>query len=187
MEHFTQQVGETAIENRKILDSSTLLKTGPAGSRVSLKRLSICPFLAHHCAMDASHGRIVTLKKKIHLLVSSVFLSDVLHLSRDLVGSTELTADLGAGQDALTVLVKLELGDDDVGGVEAQGDALAAGLVTGDTLDVDHVLETVDRGDLALTAFVRATDNGDLVVLADGDAADLLRRMLVSVMYKEWC
>lgn len=27
MEHFTQQVGETAIENRKILDSSTLLRT----------------------------------------------------------------------------------------------------------------------------------------------------------------
>lgn len=27
MEHFTQQVGETAIENRKILDSSNLLRT----------------------------------------------------------------------------------------------------------------------------------------------------------------
>lgn len=26
MEHFTQQVGETAIENCKILDSSTLLR-----------------------------------------------------------------------------------------------------------------------------------------------------------------
>lgn len=103
-----------------------------------------------------------------------------MNLSRDLVGDTELTADLGAGQDALTVLVELELGDDDVGGVDAQGDALAAGLVAGDTLDVDHVLETVDGGDLALTALVGATDNGDLVVLADGDAADLFaRKMLV--------
>lgn len=42
MEHFTQQVGETAIENCKILDSSTLLrKPDLQGSRVSLKRRSI--------------------------------------------------------------------------------------------------------------------------------------------------
>lgn len=131
--------------------------------------------------MDASHGKNVKLKKKrIHLLVSPNFKIFALNLSRDLVGDTELTADLGAGQDALTVLVELELGDDDVGGVDAQGDALAGGLVAGDTLDVDHVLETVDGGDLALTALVGATDNGDLVVLADGDAADLLaRKMLV--------
>lgn len=94
-------------------------------------------------------------------------------LSGDLVVGAELTANLGAGQDILTVLVKLELGDDDVGGVEAQRDGLAGGLVAGDTLDVDNVLETVHGGDLALTALVGAADNGDLVVLADGDAADL--------------
>lgn len=64
--------------------------------------------------------------------------------------------------------------------MDAQGDALAAGLVAGDALDVDHVLEAVDGGDLALTALVGATDDGDLVVLADGDAANLLRRRLVS-------
>lgn len=60
--------------------------------------------------------------------------------------------------------------------MDAQRDALAAGLVAGDTLDVNHVLETVDGGDLALAALVRATDDGDLVVLADGDAADLLEQ-----------
>lgn len=112
-------------------------------------------------------------KKKFHLLISPNFWF-ALNLSRDLVGDTELTANLGAGQDALTVLVKLELGNDHVGGVDAQRDALAAGLVAGDTLDVDHVLETVDGGDLALTALVGATDNGDLVVLADRDAADVV-------------
>ena len=102
------------------------------------------------------------------------FLQDrATHLSGDLVGGTELTAALGAGQDVLTVLVKLELGDDDVGGVDAQGDALAGGLVAGDALDVDDVLEAVDGGDLALAALVGTTDNGDLVVLADGDGADL--------------
>lgn len=108
-----------------------------------------------------------------------------LHLSRDLVGSAELTANLGTGQDALTVLIQLELGDDDVGGVDAQRDALAAGLVAGDTLDVNHILETVDGGDLALAALVRATDDGDLVVLADGDAADLLTKMLEFVLNNE--
>lgn len=89
-----------------------------------------------------------------------------------LVGS--LTAGLNALQDGLTVLVELQLGDDDVGGVDAERDGLAGGLLAGDTLNVDHVLETVDGGDLALLVLVGATDNLDLVILADGDGADLL-------------
>lgn len=51
---------------------------------------------------------------------------------------------------------------------------MTVGLLACDTLDVDEVLETVDGGDLALTALVGATDNGDLVVLADGEGADLV-------------
>lgn len=94
-------------------------------------------------------------------------------LGGDLVLGAQLAADLGAGQDILTVLVELELGDDNVGGVEAQRHALARGLVAGDALDVDDVFEAVDGDDLALAALVGAADNGDLVVLADGDAADL--------------
>lgn len=58
--------------------------------------------------------------------------------------------------------------------MDAQRHALARDLLAGDALDVDHVLETVDGCDLALAALVAATDDGDLVVLADGDAADLL-------------
>lgn len=38
---------------------------------------------------------------------------------------------------------------------------------------MDNVLETVDGGDLALTALVGAPDDGNLVVLSDGDGADL--------------
>jgi hypothetical protein len=57
--------------------------------------------------------------------------------------------------------------------VDAEGNALAGGLVAGNTLDVDDVFETVDRGDLALLVLVEAADNRDLVVLADGDAPDL--------------
>lgn len=86
-----------------------------------------------------------------------------------------LTAGLDAGQDVLTVLVELELGDDHVAGVDAEGHALAGGLVAGDTLNVDDVFETVDRGDLALLVLVEATNNLNLVVLADGDAPDLPR------------
>ena len=62
--------------------------------------------------------------------------------------------------------------------MDAQRHTLAGGLLAGDTLDVDDVLETVDGGDLALLVLVRATDDEDLVVFADGDAADLLTKTL---------
>lgn len=57
--------------------------------------------------------------------------------------------------------------------MDAQRNGLAGDLLAGDTVDVDHVLETVDGGDLALTALATATDDSDLVILANGDAADL--------------
>ena len=85
----------------------------------------------------------------------------------------QLTAGLDALQDVLAVLVELELLDDDLAGVDAEGNALAGGLVAGDTLDVDLVLEAVDRSDLALAALVGAPHDLDLVVLANGDATDL--------------
>jgi hypothetical protein len=67
----------------------------------------------------------------------------------------------------------VELGDDNVGGGDTEGNALAVALVADNALNVDNPLETVDGGDLALTTLVGATDDGDLVVLADGDGADL--------------
>jgi hypothetical protein len=102
-----------------------------------------------------------------------VFVSQIKNLGGNLDLDDLLTASLDAGKDILTVLVKLELGDDDVGGVDAERDGLAGGLVAGDALDVDDVLEAVDGSDLALLALLGAADNGDLVILADGDAADL--------------
>jgi len=50
---------------------------------------------------------------------------------------------------------------------------LAVGLLAADTLDVDDVFETVNGGDLALTSLVGATNDGDFVVLAKRDGADL--------------
>lgn len=68
----------------------------------------------------------------------------------------------------------MKLGDDDLRWVDAQWDGLAGGLLADDALDVDDVLEAVDGGDLSLTALVGATDNGDLIILADWDGADLV-------------
>jgi hypothetical protein len=94
-----------------------------------------------------------------------------------------VTAKLDALQDALAVLVELQLGDDDVAGVDADGNAGAGGLVTGDALNVDDIFETVDRGDLALLVLVGTTDDRNLIILADGDRANL-RADLVSTNVK---
>lgn len=113
-------------------------------------------------------------KARVYCVVVKVLLSTRARLfGSGLALGAGLAAGLDALQDGLTVLVKLELGDDDVGRVDAERDGLAGGLLAGDTLDVNHVLETVDGSDLALLVLVAATDNGDLVVLANGDAADL--------------
>jgi hypothetical protein len=50
---------------------------------------------------------------------------------------------------------------------------LARGLLLDETLDVDDVLETVDGGNLALTALVNSTGEDNLVILSDGEGADL--------------
>lgn len=70
--------------------------------------------------------------------------------------------------------------------MDANGDALTVGLLTDDALDMDGPLETVDAGDFALTALVRATDNRDLVVLADRESADLLGlNISIPLLYRE--
>ena len=50
---------------------------------------------------------------------------------------------------------------------------MTGGLLADDTLDVYDVLETVDGGDLALTALVGSANNGNFVILSDWDGADL--------------
>lgn len=86
---------------------------------------------------------------------------------------SSLTALSDALQNLFAVLVQLELGDDNLRGVDGDRDALAVGLLTDDTLNVNAPLETVDGGDLSFTSLVGAAHNGDLVVLADGDGANL--------------
>lgn len=75
-------------------------------------------------------------------------------LGLGLVPGGLLAADPAALQDALAVLVELELGDDDLAGVDADGDALAGSLLACDPLNVDDIFETVDGKDLALLVLV---------------------------------
>lgn len=78
-----------------------------------------------------------------------------------------------AGNDLLAVLVELKAGDDNVGRVDTKGNGGTVGLLTVDALDVDNPLLAVDLGDLALRALLGATDDQDLVILADRERSDL--------------
>ena len=68
----------------------------------------------------------------------------------------------------LPVLVQLDRRDDDVAGVDANGDGCTVRLVALDAVDVDHPLLAVDLGDLALPTLVLAPNNPNLIVLTDG-------------------
>jgi len=85
-----------------------------------------------------------------------------------------LTTGLDALQYALTILVELQLGDDDLRWVDAKRDGLTRRLLLDDTLNVDNVLETVDGGDLAFAALVGAPNNNNFIVLSDRDGADVV-------------
>lgn len=102
----------------------------------------------------------------------------VRHLCRSPLLLVRIPALTDALQNLLAVLVELELGDLNLGWGDANGDGLAVRLLAGDTLDVHDVLETVDAGDLALATLVAATLNDNFVVLADGDCADLIERLV---------
>ena len=68
----------------------------------------------------------------------------------------------------LPVLVQLDRRDDDVAGVDANGDGCTVRLVALDAVDMDYPLLAVDLGDLALPTLVLAPNNPNLIVLTDG-------------------
>ena len=67
------------------------------------------------------------------------------------------------------VLVQLEVDNDNVAWVDANGDGGTIGLVALDTVYVNNPLLAVDLGDLSFPALVLAPDNSDFVILADRD------------------
>ena len=76
----------------------------------------------------------------------------------------------------LAVLVELELGDDNLGGVDTNVDGGAVHLLAGDALDVDDPLLAVHLDDLALATLVVTPHDSHLVVLADRNRANLMVR-----------
>ena len=78
----------------------------------------------------------------------------------------------------------MQLCDDDLGGGDGDGNALAVGLVAGHLLDVDDELETVGGGDLALTALLGSAGDGNVVADTNGDGADLFEANCVRISFE---
>lgn len=76
-------------------------------------------------------------------------------------------------QNVLAILVQLERCDQTIARMNAQWDCVAVGLLARHTVDVDEILEAVDRRDLAFAALVGASSDGDDVILANWNGADL--------------
>ena len=110
---------------------------------------------------------------KIHTTTNHLI--DILHGLNFLFSELALVtlAAALALQESLAILIELELGDDNLGGIDANGNRHSICLFTGESLDVDDPFLAVHSGDLALAALEATTDHLDLIVLADGDGADL--------------
>ena len=76
-------------------------------------------------------------------------------------------------QEVLSVLVELQIGDLDLGGVNADLGGGSVHLIAGDSLDVDDPLLSVDLRHLALLALEGATSHLHLIALDHGNGVDL--------------
>ena len=84
------------------------------------------------------------------------------------------SGSLLAVEEGLAILVKSEVGDDAVGGVDGDLSLLSVHLLLDELLNVDAPFTTVNFSDLALTVLVGSTDDLDGVTIADGDGAGLI-------------
>jgi len=71
-------------------------------------------------------------------------------------------------KDGPPVLVQLDVNDDNVAGMNADGHARTVRLVALDTVYMDHPLLAVHLSDLALTSLVLSSDDPHLIVFPDG-------------------
>ena len=77
-------------------------------------------------------------------------------------------------KECLSVLVELELSDQDVAGVNGDLGLLSVGLLSDDLFDVEAPLLSVDSLDLALTTLAASAHDLHGVTLADGDCAHVV-------------
>ena len=84
------------------------------------------------------------------------------------------SVSLLAGEESLTVLIKSEVGDLAVGGVDGDLGLLSVHLLLDEFLNVDAPSATVDFSDLTFTVLVGSADNHDGVTITDGDGTGLI-------------
>jgi len=77
-------------------------------------------------------------------------------------------------EQLLAIGVQVQLGDHNLGGVEAQHDGGTVVLLTRDALNVDDVLLAVHGGDLAIAVLESAAHDLHLIVLADGQRSHVV-------------
>jgi hypothetical protein len=98
-------------------------------------------------------------------------LAGSVHLAHLLVLVLAGSSTLLLLEDGLAVLVKLKGGDSAVAGVDGDLSLLTVGLLLYDFLNVNASASAVDGLDLALTTLLGASQDLDLVTLADGHGA----------------
>ena len=97
----------------------------------------------------------------------------------DDVGSRTGLANLHAVlsvQDVLSGLIHLQLCDNAVRSINSNVNGLTIGLVSGATLDVDHVLLTVALNNLALLTLEGTAKDLNLILDSDGDRSHLITK-----------
>ena len=77
-------------------------------------------------------------------------------------------------KNSLPISVQLQLRDHDFARCDTQWHALPVRLLAHNSLDVNHIFQTIDGEDLAFAAFVRTAGDEDFVVFAEGDGFDLV-------------
>lgn len=77
-----------------------------------------------------------------------------------------------SGNQSLSVIGQVQLGNDDLGGVNVDGDRGTVRLFLLQLFELDGELKSVDRRDLAFLALLGTSDNSDGVFLSDGKSRD---------------
>ena len=86
-------------------------------------------------------------------------------------------------EQSFSVLVELDLGDHDVGWVDAHCNRLTVSLLSANSLDVDDVLLTIALGDLSLSISEVTSNNHDFVFSSDGKRSDVV---LLAKLLRQW-
>lgn len=74
----------------------------------------------------------------------------------------------------LSVLVQVQLGDDDLRWVDVGWDGSTVGLFLSQLVNLDSELQSVDRGNLTFLALLGTTDNQNFVFLSDWQSLDVV-------------